>query len=109
MPVTQLTNKDLSQRLSRRLSSFKVKDDVISKLADRVLVDGLRLEKFDVCIYGLCIDYFSDKIPRLEGILAKPDVARLEVFPYGVIAADRFRVRVSYNVDELAGRVGGGF
>lgn len=110
MPA-QLTSKDLSQRLSRRLSSFKIKDDVIAKLADRVIVEGLEIKRFDPCIYGICIDYFTDRIPRLDDILSKPDVAKLEVFPYGVIAIDRFRVHVGYNVDELAGRVnaGGGF
>jgi hypothetical protein len=108
MPATQLTSKDLSQRLSRRLSSYKIKDDVISKLADRVLVDGLEIKKFDICIYGICIDYFTDRIPKLDAVFAHTDVAKLEVFPYGVLAADRFRVRVSYSVDELAGRVNGG-
>jgi len=106
-----VTSKDLSQRLSKRLSSYKIKDDIIAKLADRVLVDGLEIKKFDVCIYGICIDYYTDRIPKLDGILSRPDVARLEVFPYGIIDWDRFRVRVGYNVDELAGRVnaGGGF
>jgi len=110
MPATQLTNKDISQRLSKRLSSYKIKDDVISKLASRVIVDGLEIKKFDVCIYGICIDYFTDRIPKLDGIFARNDVAWLKVFPYGVIALDRFRVEVGYNVDELAGRVAhGGF
>jgi len=108
MPAAQLTTKDLSQRLSKRLSSYKVKDDVISKLADRVLVEGLRIEKIDVCSVGICIDYFTDRVPRLDGILSKFDVARLEVFPYGIIEWDRFRVRVGYHVDELAGRVNAG-
>ena len=106
-----LTNKDFSQRLSKRLATYKIKDDVISKLADRVIVEGLDIKKFDVCMYGICVDYYTDKIPKLDGILSRPDVARLEVFPYGIIEWDGFRVRVGYNVDELAGRVtgGGGF
>ncbi len=68
MDKTQLTSKYLSQRLSKRLANFKLKDDVITKLADRVLIDGWEIKKFDVCIYGICIDYFTDRIPRLDGI-----------------------------------------
>jgi len=106
--ATQLTSKTLSQRLSKRLANFKLKDDVIAKLAERVLIDGLEIKRFDVCIYGICVDYDTDKIPRLDGIFSKLDVARLEVFPYGIIEWDRFRVRVGFTVDELEGLNRGG-
>ncbi len=106
--MPELTSKNLSQRLSKRLANYKLKDDVIAKLADRVLIDGLDLKRFDVCIYGICIDYYTDKVPKLDGILSRIDVARLEVFPYGIINWDRFHVRVGYSVDELEGRTSGG-
>ncbi len=106
--MPELTSKNLSQRLSKRLANYKLKDDVIAKLADRVLIDGLDLKRFDVCIYGICIDYYTDKVPKLDGILSRVDVARLEVFPYGIIDWDRFHVRVGYSVDELEGRTSGG-
>ncbi len=106
--MPELTSKNLSQRLSKRLANYKLKDDVIAKLADRVLIDGLDLKRFDVCIYGICIDYYTDKVPKLDGILSRIDVARLEVFPYGIIDWDRFHVRVGYSVDELEGRTSGG-
>ena len=89
--MPELTSKNLSQRLSKRLANYKLKDDVIAKLADRVLIDGLDLKRFDVCIYGICIDYYTDKVPKLDGILSRIDVARLEVFPYGIIDWDRFQ------------------
>lgn len=101
----KLTYKDFSERLSKRLANFKVDDDVIAKVADRVVIEGLDIKKFDVCIYGICIDYFTDKIPSLDGILAKADVARLEVFPYGIPVWDTFHVHVGFKVDELEGRV----
>ena len=104
--TTQMTTKYLSQRLSKRLANFKLKDDVITKLAERVLIEGLEIKKFDVCIYGICIDYFTDKTPRLETIFSKPDIAKLEVFPYGIIDWDRFHVSVGYAVDELTGLTG---
>jgi len=105
---TQLTSKDLSPRLSKRLANFRLKDDVIAKLADRVLIEGLEIKKFDVCIYGICIDYFSDRIPKLDGILSKGQIARIEVFPYGIIDWDRFHISVGFAVDELEGRGCGG-
>ena len=108
MPDIKETSKQLSQRLSKRLANYKLKDDAITRLAERVLVDGLEIKRFDVCIYGVCIDYFTDKVPRLDAILSKTDVTRLEVFPYGIINPDRFRVRVGFVVDELEGRVGSG-
>lgn len=104
MPVT---SKDLSQRLSTRLANFKLDDKLVAKLADRLIIDGLDIRKWDVCIYGICVDYFSDKIPRLDGILSRGDIARIDVFPYGIIEWDRFRVHVSYNVNELEGRSAG--
>ena len=107
-PIPLLTSKNLSERLSKRLANFKLNDDVIAKLADRVLIDGLEMKKFDVCIYGICIDYFTDKVPKLDGIFSKPDIARVEMFPYGIISWDRFHVRISFTVDGLEGRVGGG-
>ena len=102
-----VTSKDLSQRMSKRLANFKLGDDTIAKLADRVIIDGLDIKRWDVCMYGICIDYFTDKIPKLDGILAKGGIARIDVFPYGIIDWDRFRVHVSYNVNELEGRGAG--
>lgn len=103
MPIT---SKVLAQRLSKRLANFKITDAVINKLADRVFIDGLDIRKFDVCIYGICIDYYTPKIPRLDGFFAQRDIARFEVFPYGIIDWDHFHIRVGYSVDELAGRIG---
>jgi hypothetical protein len=105
--MPNLTSKQLSQRLSARLANFKIKDDVIAKLADQVLIDGLEIRKFDVCIYGICFDYFTDKIPKLDGILSRKNIARFEVFPYGIMEWNHFHIRVSYAIDELAGKTGG--
>ena len=103
MKHSAISSKDLSNRLSKRLANFKLKDKVIVDLAKRVLIDGYHISKFDICIYGICIDYFTDRVPKLDGILSKIDVDRIEVFPYGIIEWDRFRVRVGFNVNELEG------
>jgi hypothetical protein len=101
-----LTGEQLSQRLSKRLANFKLGDAVISKLASRVMIDGLEIKRFDVCMYGICFDYHTDKLPRLDRIFSNTDITRFEVFPYGIIQWDHFHVHVGYAVDELAG-VGG--
>ena len=102
--MTAVSSKDLAARMSKRLANFKLSDDVIRGLADRVLIDGLSIARFNPCIYGICIDYFSDKMPRLDHITPKQGIAKWEVFPYGIIDWDRFQVRIAFNVDELEGK-----
>jgi hypothetical protein len=99
-----VTSADLSTRLSKRLANFKLGDAVIKGIADRVLIDGLTIFRFDPCIYGICIDYYTDKLPRLDGLGSKHGISKWEVFPYGIIEWDRFHVRVAFQVDELEGR-----
>ena len=92
----------LTERLLRRLANFKLSDTVIKGLADRVTIEGLSVGRFNPCIYGICVDYFTDKMPRLDALTAKHRVAKWEVFPYGIIDWDRFHVSVAFDVDELA-------
>ena len=99
-----VTTKQLAPRLSKRLANFKLSDAVIRDLSNRVLIDGLSIARFDPCIYGICIDYFTDKIPSLERLTPKHGITKWEVFPYGIIDWDRFRVRIAFAVDELEGR-----
>jgi hypothetical protein len=102
MPVTA---QDLSGRMSKRLANYKLGDAVIKRLVDRVLIDGLEIARIDPCIYGICIDYWTAEFPRFEGFDFKRGIAKWEVFPYGIIDWDRFRVQVAFEVDELEGKV----
>jgi len=102
-----ITPKELSTAMSRQLANYNLSDDVIKSLAERVTIEGLFLGRFNPCIYGICIDYFTDKIPNLATLTIKQKVAKWEVFPYGIIEWDRFHVQVAFNVDELGGKVGG--
>jgi hypothetical protein len=99
-----ITSRDLSARMSKRLANFKLSDAVIKGLADRVLIDGLSIGRFNPCIYGICVDYFTDKLPRLEALSPKHAISKWEVFPYGIIDWDRFLVRIAFQVDELEGK-----
>jgi hypothetical protein len=99
-----VNKKQLTTRLSKRLANFKLSDSVISSLVDRVLIDGLAISRFDPCIYGICIDYFTETMPKLEVLTPKHQVTKWEVFPYGIIDWDRFHVRIAFAVDELEGK-----
>jgi len=104
------TSKEVAAGLSRQLASLRLSDDVIKSLADRVIIDGLSIGRFNPCIYGICVDYFSDKLPQLAGLSAKQRIKKWEVFPYGIIDWDRFHVQVAFDVDELVGKgITGGF
>ena len=71
------------------------------RLTERVLIDGLDIVRFNPCIYGICIDYYTTEMPRLDLLNPKQQISRFEVFPYGIIDWDRFHVRIAFLVDEL--------
>ena len=102
--MATVTSAELSSRLSKRLANFKLSDAAVKAISDRVLIDGLSIFRFDPCVYGICIDYFTDKIPRLDALGPKHGITKWEVFPYGIIDWDRFHVRVAFQVDELEGK-----
>jgi hypothetical protein len=102
--MSPVSPKDLSGRMSQRLASYKLGDAAIKRLVDRVLIDGLEIARFDPCIYGICVDYWTREFPRLELDIAR-GISKWEVFPYGIIDWDLFRVRIAYEVNELEGKV----
>jgi len=102
--MATMNRKQVPAQLSKRLANFKLGDAVITKLADRVLIDGLSIGRFNPCIYGICVDYFTDKMPELNVLSPKHGIAKWEVFPYGIIDWDRFHVRIAFTVDELEGK-----
>lgn len=102
--MSPVSAKDLSDRMSKRLANHKLSDAVIQRLADRVLVEGLEIARFDPCIYGICVDYWTREPPRFE-LDIKRGISKWEVFPYGIIEWDMFRVRIAFEVNELEGKV----
>ena len=64
----------------------------------------MSIARFNTCIYGICIDYLTEKVPGPEVLTAKRGIAKWEVFLHGSSTGRRFRVQVAFNVDELEGR-----
>ena len=102
--MSPVSARDLSGPMSKRLASYKVGDAVIKRLADRVLIEGLEIARFDPCIYGICVDYWTRELPRLDLDITR-GISKWEVFPYGIIEWDLFRVRIAFEVNELEGKV----
>jgi hypothetical protein len=102
--MSPVSASDLSGPMSKRLASYKLGDGVIKRLVDRVLIEGLEIARFDPCIYGICVDYWTREFPRLD-LNIKRGVSKWEVFPYGIIDWDLFRVRIAFEVNELEGKV----
>ena len=103
--MSPVSARDLSGRMSERLANYKLADGVIERLADRVLIDGLEIARFDPCIYGICVDYWTKELPRLD-LGVDRGISKWEVFPYGIIEWDMFRVRIAFEVDELEAMAG---
>jgi hypothetical protein len=102
--MSPVSARDLSGRMSKRLASYKLGDAVIKRLVDRVLIEGLEIARFDPCIYGICVDYWTRELPRLDLDIGR-GISKWEVFPYGIIDWDLFRVRIAFEVNELEGKV----
>ncbi len=102
--MAEITAEDVAKSMSRRLANFELSDEVITGLAERVTIKGLEIGRFDPCIYGICIDYYTTKLPRFT---AAHGISKWEVFPYGIIDWDRFRVRIAFDVPELEGKATG--
>lgn len=102
--MSSVSPKDLSGRMSERLANFRLSDAVIERLVERATIDGLKVGRIDPCIYGICIDYWTTEFPRPELDVGRR-ISKWEVFPYGILVWDLFRVRVAFEVDELEGRV----
>lgn len=102
--MSSASPQDLSDRISKRLASFDLDDEVIERLVERTMIDGLQIGRIDPCIYGICIEYWTPELPPLDRNLGRR-ISKWEVFPYGIIEWDMFRVRVAFEMDELEGRI----
>lgn len=98
---------DLRMALARAVAARKVPDEAISSVAKILATSKYKIRGIDVCIYGICIDYFFDTgdwYRALPELLRGKDarVHGVEVFPWGIPWPDIYRVRVQQEFDDLA-------
>ena len=101
-PLQSTSHQDMNKVLAIRLAKRDISDDVIAAMSKRIVKDGLKIGGIDFCPYGICIDYFSDQRIRLDDLFIDDKFRVVRLFPYGVIAADLFRLQVELHVPELA-------
>lgn len=94
--------KELQKALATRLARHKISDDVISKVAERVAKNGLKVGGVDFCPYGICIDYFADRRFSIGEFVRDEKFRVVKLFPYGILVDDLFRVQVEMHAPELA-------
>lgn len=99
------TPKDISVRLSKQLAAYKLSPGAIKAITDRVLIDGLRLVKLGPCPTGICGDYRGPGLPRLDKLKPERAIARIDIFPEGIIDWDSVRVRIEFEAPELRGNL----
>ena len=101
--IAGTTAKDAHKALAKRLAHRELKDDVIAAVSKRIVRDGLKIGGVDFCPYGICIDYFSDKLISVDKLVVGGKYRAVRLFPYGILVDDLWRVQVEMHVPELAG------
>ena len=97
----------VSAALSRAVARREIPDDIVAGVVKRI--SGIHRQNpiswIDVCVYGICIDYFVEP-PRLSKVITEllkvGPVRKFELFPWGIITTDLLQVRVEHRFDELA-------
>lgn len=98
---------DLRLALARAVAARKIPDDAITAVAKKLSASKYPIRGIDVCIYGICIDYFfdSDQFVKALPELVRVKDARvygIEAFPWGIPWPDIYRVRVQQEFNEIA-------
>jgi hypothetical protein len=92
--------------LARAVAEYRVADDIIDTMAKQLAATKHQIRSIDVCMYGICLDYFIDgedwwrTIPELIEV-EEAQMRGIEVFPWGIPFPDIFRVRVTQSLDAM--------
>lgn len=100
-------NNDLihiRKALVQAIAERKVADEVVDMIAGQITLAKHPIRGIDVCTYGFCIDYFFEGDELLHSLPDLIDVEigqfkGLEIFPWGIVTPDLFRVRVTHSFD----------
>lgn len=97
-----MEKKQVAAALAERLANHRVPDRVVDSLAAEISVARHAPIGVDVCMYGICLDYFVDR-PKLKDLLEElridHSLGGVRIFPKGIINPDKFLVQVERAVD----------
>lgn len=90
-------SRELAAALSKRLASRKIGDPEIKALTRDLTSVGRFPINVDICMYGICIDYYvdrSDVVGLIEKLHTDPQLGGIKIFPKGIIDPTKFLVHV---------------
>lgn len=99
--------KSIRLALAKAIANKEIDSDFIEKAAKTISSTKHQIRGLDVCAYGFCIDYFVGKdlwkvLPDLA-IVEGAKLRNIEIFPWGIVTPDFFRVRVTQELDVFKG------
>lgn len=93
--------------LALSAAKYRISDDAVASAAKVISQSKHKIRGIDVCERGICLDYIvDDEIWEVMPELAALDGARLrdiDVFPWGIIDPDIFRISVTHEVEGFVG------
>lgn len=99
--ITTPTNAAVGRSLSQLLADKQLPQAEINRLAGKIAINGAAIKKISLCSYGICVDYFTPNKKVLDGIIRRPGLGSVEVFPYGIVAPDLFLAKARLNLNGL--------
>jgi len=99
-----LTQAEVAGALAKQLAAAQRGQDAARKLA-KLVVDNAKLAapiRSNVCTHGICVDFETPEL-ELSELLAQVSRQRprhIEVFPLGIVVPDKWRVSVTYGLED---------
>jgi hypothetical protein len=103
--MDETSAKDMQKALAKRLARHSVEDEVVAKVARHVARNGLRVGRFDICPYGICIDYFGDRQISLDEFIGQDDFRSVRILCHGIPPLDDFmQITAEFEINEFVER-----
>lgn len=98
--------KQVQVALARAVAARRVPDASIAQAAEVIAQIKPEIRKIDICIYGICLDYWltMDDLRRdIQDIVAvdRARIGDVRIFKYGIIDPDLFHVQAELDIEGL--------
>lgn len=111
MKSTDGLERKVRTSLARAIASRDLPDDVVATVADKLMTlsGPAQIRRFDVCVYGICIDYLVEPHDWRDVVHKVFDldvpIRKFYGFPWGIPADDLMQLSFEVEIDELAGLI----